>query len=371
MATNHAQLGISLVLFMFVAVSSLSLCTMEVSAQSLPQSVILVRNIRLTDEASGRLVITNVLLVGGRVQRVGADTPAPANATVIDGGGSIYSLREDGSITLKPVSEARLNGNAVYTPAVIAASTPRGNGHPASGNSSTASPQASGDAADEDLAAKVVDPTAAIKTVTFQNKFSPALWEIKDKQNEADVQLGIPLKFLGRSNILRVTIPYLTSSPSGNRGLNDVALFDIMLFPQKWGTPVVGVVANFGVNRGPGIDTFAVGPAVGAVLKKGKWTYGVFNQNLFSAGDVATTQIQPIIAYTVNKKISVAFGDQQFTYDWKQDRFVLLPVGFQVNYIALFGKQPVRFLFGPQYNFQNESGARKWTITTGFALILK
>jgi hypothetical protein len=76
------------------------------------------------------------------------------------------------------------------------------------------------------------------------------------------------------------------------------------------------------------------------------------------ADDIATTQIQPIPAYTVNKKISVAFGDQQFTYDWKKDRFILAPVGFQLNYIALLGKQPVRFLVGPQYNFKNEFGAR-------------
>jgi len=143
-----------------------------------------------------------------------------------------------------------------------------------------------------------------------------------------------------------------------------------VLFPKKWGTPVVGAVASLGVNKGPDIDTFAIGPAVGAVFKKEKWTYGIFSQNLFSGDDIATSQLQPILAYTINKKISVAFGDQQFTYDWKRDRFVLLPVGFQVNYIARFGKQPVRFLFGPQYNIKNEFGSRKWTITTGFALIL-
>ena len=46
------------------------------------------------------------------------------------------------------------------------------------------------------------------------------------------------------------------------------------------------------------------------------------------------------------------------------------PVGFQVNYVTTLGEQPVRFLFGPQYNIKNEFGSRKWTITTGFALIL-
>ena len=71
-----------------------------------------------------------------------------------------------------------------------------------------------------------------------------------------------------------------------------------------------------------------------------------------------------------NQKISVAFGDQQFTY-WKKDRFTFAPVGLQFNSIAKFGKQPVRFLIGPQYNIKNEFGSRKWTITSGFALILQ
>ena len=208
-------------------------------------------------------------------------------------------------------------------------------------------------AADESLASKVVDPTAPLKTITFQNKFSPSLWGINDEHNDIEMQLAIPLHFLGRPNILRVTIPYVTSSPSDNRGLGDVSIFNIMLFPKKWGTPVAGVVAEFGTNKGPGVDTFAIGPATGVVSKKEKWTYGVFNQNLFSADTTAIT-IQPILAYTVNDKLSVAFGDRQFTYDWKKDRFVLLPVGFQVNYNAKLGDQPVRFLFGPQYNFKNE-----------------
>lgn len=302
---------------------------------------VVIRNVLVADE-SGKLVHTNVVIASGRITPVES---IPSGVTVIDGGGARVGIGPDGVVALTPVNTSE--------PV---------NSQPA--------PQAN-QAGEENLASKVVDPTAPLKTITFQNKFSPSLWGLNDEQNETDMQIAIPLQFMGRANILRVTIPYLTSSPSGNRGLSDVSIFNIMLFPKKWGTPVAGVVAGFGTNKGPGVDTFAIGPATGVVFKKEKWTYGVFNQNLFSADTTATTQIQPILAYTVNKKISVAFGDQQFTYDWKKDRFVLLPVGFQVNYIAKLGDQPVRFLFGPQYNFKNEFSARKWTITTGLALILR
>ena len=222
-----------------------------------------------------------------------------------------------------------------------------------------------------DVAAAVVDPTASIKTVTFQNKFSPSLWGIDDRQNEADLQLGIPHSAFGRRNILRVTIPYSTSTPAGTRGLNDVSVFNILLFPKKWGTLAVGAVAGIGTNKGPGIDTFALGPAVGLIFKKHKWTYGVFSQNLFSLGDTATTQLQPVLGYTVNKKVSLSLGDAQYTVDWKKERFVNVPVGVQVNYIAHFGEQPVKLFVYPQYNMKNEFGSHKWTITTGLSLIVR
>lgn len=224
---------------------------------------------------------------------------------------------------------------------------------------------------DDNLAAQVVDPTAALKTITFQTRFSPSLWGIDDEQNEVDMQLGIPHSAFQRRNILRITIPYATSAPDGRRGLTDVSVFNILLFPKKWATIAAGGVASVRTHKGPGVDTFAAGPAVGLVSKKGKWTYGVFSQNLFSFGDVATTQLQPILAYTLNRKISFALGDLQHTYDWKKDRFVNVPLGFQVNYIANLGEQPVRLFINPQYNVKNEFGTRKWTVTSGVALIVR
>ncbi len=234
----------------------------------------------------------------------------------------------------------------------------------------TEEPQA-GQAADEDLASKVVDPTAILSTLTFQNTFTPSHWGIDDKANQMLFQAVVPFKVWDVQNIGRVRVPYITSSPLGTRGLSDVALLDIVVLRQEWGNLFMGGVADVGANKGPGVDTFALGPTVGVVLKKGRWTYGFLNQNLFSADDVATAQIQPILAYTFSKKVSVALGDLQYTYDWKKDRWVFLPVGFQINYIARLAKQPMRFFVNPQYNLKNEFGSQKWTITGGFAFIVR
>ena len=353
----------------------LLLCASTVSGQSRQESIVLIRNVRVADDE--KISQMDVLVSGGKVSYVTVGSTAPAGAIVINGSGSRFALGADGQIILTPagsqseVSQPQVR-DAQGQRVVLAKEVPTTDSViPPETNTDKGASQQADNQGEENLAAKVVDPTSPLTTVTFQNKFSPSLWGIDDEQNDIDTQVAVPLKLLGKRNILRITIPYLTSAPTGNRGLNDVSLFDIFLFPKKWGTGVAGFVASFGVNKGPGVDTFAIGPAVGAVFKKEKWTYGVFNQNLFSADDIATTQIQPILAYTFSKKVSVAFGDQQFTYDWHQGRFVLAPVGFQLNYIAMLGKQPVRFLVGPQYNFKNEPGAKKWTLTTGFALILR
>jgi hypothetical protein len=357
-------------------------CATSAVAQNSGQGGVLIRNVLVAD--GERTVKSDVMVSGGRLERVAEGAPAPAGAVVIDGGGNVLTLAADGGIKLSPVGNT-----APASPLTVAdaayAKPVNGKGYlePGGGESSGAAraqaqtpasqggaPQA-GQQAEDNLAAAVVDPTASLKTITFQNKFSPSLWGVDDEQNDVDMQLGIPHSAFGQRNILRVTIPYTTSSATGTRGLSDVSVFNILLFPKKWGTLAIGAVASVGTNKGPGIDTFALGPAVGLIFKKHKWTYGVFSQNLFSLDDTATTQLQPILAYTLNKKVSFALGDTQYTYDWKKERFVNLPLGVQVNYITHFGEQPIRLFVNPQYNMKNEFGSRKWTITTGLALIVR
>jgi len=223
----------------------------------------------------------------------------------------------------------------------------------------------------QNLAGAVVDPTAEIKTLTAQYKYAPSYWGVDGDANEFAFQFGIPHRAFGVPNIMRITIPYLITTPVGSPGLTDLAVFDVVLVKRAWGTLAIGAVSTFGPDKDPDIDTFAIGPAIGAVLKKNNWTYGAFSQNLFSFGDIATTQIQPILAYTLNTSWSFSLGDMQITWDWNKGRFVNIPLSAQANYITGLAEQPIRLFSNPQYNLMNETGTRRWNLIGGIALIVR
>jgi len=222
------------------------------------------------------------------------------------------------------------------------------------------------------LATQVVDPTAPLKFMNLQNIYSWSTWGFNDRQNQAAFRANIPHDAFGLQNVMRVTTPYTTSQPSGLRGLDDVVMYNIFVYPEKRGSLALGGDIFLGTNKGPGINTFAIGPTLGIVMKKNKWLYGVFNQNFFSFGDIATTQLNPVLAYTFNDKLSVAYGnDAQYTLDWKKSRFVNAPLSIEINYISSIPHQTVRYFVNPQYNFVNETGARKWSINAGVGFIVK
>jgi hypothetical protein len=210
----------------------------------------------------------------------------------------------------------------------------------------------------DDLAAKLVDPTAAVTTLNFQDRFTSQFWGLKDSQNTFTFQPVIPFQAFGMNHILRLTTPWRVDGPQG-QGLDPVSLFDLIVFPRPWGRFGIGPVMTF-LPGNTGRDPFQIGPAVGAVAQKGKWTFGLFNQNLFSS-DTEVSSLQPVLAYVINPKWSLALGDLQETYDWRQDRWVSLPVGFQVARLMRVGKTTMRVGYAPQYNFIDDAGSPRWT----------
>jgi hypothetical protein len=82
----------------------LLLCAVMASGQSSQQSSVLIRNVRVADGEGSPLVVADVLVSGGRISRMGAGSPAPAGAIVIDGGGNRLTPGADGQIRLTPVT---------------------------------------------------------------------------------------------------------------------------------------------------------------------------------------------------------------------------------------------------------------------------
>ena len=57
------------------------------------------------------------------------------------------------------------------------------------------------------------------------------------------------------------------------------------------------------------------------------------------------------------------------TYDWKNDQWTQLPLGVQINRIAIIRKSPVRFFYNPQYNFRDLPGNTRWQLVFGVSLL--
>jgi hypothetical protein len=226
----------------------------------------------------------------------------------------------------------------------------------------------SGSSSADDLSSKATDPTASLMafnfTTTYFGEFhgdtSPGrAWEVK-------FQPVIPYKAFDLPNILRITMPYQLSGP-GDDDLSDITIFNLTVFNQSWGRFGVGPVMSIPVS---GDNEFAIGPAVGGVWRVNKkLNIGLFNQNLFG-NDVAISQLQPIIAYQLGDGWALSLGDLQFIYDWEDQRWLNVPIGFQIGKVTeLFG-QHWRFSVNPQYNLKDDDGLPQWQVGITVTLLV-
>jgi hypothetical protein len=222
----------------------------------------------------------------------------------------------------------------------------------------------------ETVSEKVVNPIAILSRFTFENKYSPSLWDSGGEENQVEGEFIIPFVAFARQNLTRIKILFETSKPDGTHGLSELEIFNLVLFPRKWGTFAAGITAQLTAETSNSLGAVAPGPAVAAVVRHGKWKYGLFNQN-FLSDTVAQTELQPILAYVFNRKWSTEIGDAQYTSDWKKDRVTSIPLSGQLNRIASLQHQDIHLFFRAQYNAKNDSGSDKWTLSAGFSLIVQ
>ena len=218
-----------------------------------------------------------------------------------------------------------------------------------------------------DLAQQAADPTSPLMAFNFKEEYYPSFYGVPQSGNDFVFQPVIPFNAWKQPNLLRATVNYNINGPAG-RGLNNVSIFDLLVFNAKWGRWGFGPLVQFVPNSGPGRDTALAGPAVGFVAVKGKWNLGIFNQNLFGS-NTRFSSFQPIIAYNLGKGWTVASGDAQWSLDWTRPQFVYMPVGIQLAKVKKLGGQPVRFLVNPEYNMRNFTGAPHWSLRFGFSIL--
>jgi hypothetical protein len=173
---------------------------------------------------------------------------------------------------------------------------------------------------------------------------------------------AVPFKTGSLNHIARATLPIVTKSPSGERGLSDLVLFDLIVFNQSWGHWGLGPVMLFptATDDALGAEKWPIGPAVGFVASSRKLLWGVFNQNLFSfAGDddredVDVSILQPIVSYSLPNKWSLGTSEMNVTYDWEKSDWTVLPLGVKLAKLVKFGNMPVQFSGAYEYNFADD-----------------
>jgi hypothetical protein len=227
--------------------------------------------------------------------------------------------------------------------------------------------KASAGSGEEGLAQQAADPTAPLMAFNMKEEYYPSFYGYRGSGNDFVVQPVIPFMAWGQANLLRATVNYNINGPGGS-ALNNVSVFDLLVFNEKWGRWGFGPLVQFASSQGPGTDTALAGPAVGFVARKGKWNLGLFNQNLFGSY-TRFSSLQPIIAYVLGRGWTLASGDAQWSVNWRKPQVVYMPVGVQLAKVQRLGKQPVRFLFNPEYNARNYTGAPHWSLRFGFTIL--
>ena len=227
---------------------------------------------------------------------------------------------------------------------------------------------------EQDLSQAASDPTASLTAYLFQDFYTYGYHGLDDaERNTMQFRMAVPYTLGSADNIFRLTLPYLTESPSGDTGLSDITVFNLTTFNQDWGRFGVGAVALLPTGDDDlTTDRWALGPAAGFVAQSSWGIWGLFNQNLIDLGGetgrdpVNLSVIQPIVNVSLSDGWSIGTSDMSITYDWDADKFVSLPLGVQLNKLVQFDRTPVQFGLSYEYNFYDDTIAPEETI--GFTM---
>lgn len=215
------------------------------------------------------------------------------------------------------------------------------------------------------------DPTASLMNIQIQDIYTGDYHGLDDADGNAILlRAAVPFKTGELKHIARATLPYITDSPSGESGLSDMVLFDLIVFDKPWGRWGIGPVLLLPTASDDdlGAEKWAIGPALGFVKAQPGLLMGLFNQNLFSfAGDddrddVDVSIIQPILSYSLPKQWSVGTSEMNTTYDWNEDDWVALPLGIKLAKLTSLGSQKVQFSAAYEYNFADDRVGPEWGV---------
>ncbi|MGH8434216.1 MAG: hypothetical protein ACRERX_06975, partial [Pseudomonas sp.] len=194
------------------------------------------------------------------------------------------------------------------------------------------------------------DPTASLMSVQLEQRYTGDYYQLDDESaNATRLRVAMPFQTGELKHIARFTVDHTSSSPAGKSGWGDLTLFDLLVRDESWGRWGVGLVMLLptATDDALGNEKWAVGPAIGFVKQEDKALFGLFNQNLFTVAgdddreDVNVSILQPIVNLKLPDKWFIGSSEMNITYDWRENDWTSLPLGFKAGKLIRLGERGV------------------------------
>jgi hypothetical protein len=260
-----------------------------------------------------------------------------------------------------------------------------------SSSSASAAPASGGGQSEDELAAKLANPLAAMISLPFQNNFDWGGGPNGDGfQWKMNVQPVIPMSLNDDWNlIVRTIIPVISQNdiagtpenPSGSQtGLGDIVA-SAWLSPVEptaggwiWGVGLASLIpTGTDSNNFLGGNQWGLGPTAVALKQKGALTIGGLVNHLWNVGgtdgrpEVNATFIQPFINYIPGG--GWTFGlNSETTYDWDAGQFTI-PINVFVNKMVKLGETHGQLQFGGRYYADKGDLGPNWGLRASLILL--
>jgi len=220
---------------------------------------------------------------------------------------------------------------------------------------------------------------------SLEDEFSPSYDGLSGSSNQVNVRGQLPLGHVGEKlptlflpndlQLVKFKVPIVTGAPAGaQKGAGDTTL-GFLEFQgskaKKWAFGPLFKIPTAG-TADLGSGKWSVGPAVGYTYTHGTTVIGWYQQTYFSfAGPksrppVSQTQFQPALSFILKKGWILGFSQMQFTYNWENNQWSAVPLGFRIarNYRDSRGQLAAGF--EAEKNLVAVQGTPGWTLRLNF-----
>lgn len=236
-------------------------------------------------------------------------------------------------------------------------------------------------AQEDDLAARLANPIAALISVPFQSNYDYGGGTGDAFRYSMNLQPVVPLSLGPNWNlILRTILPVQYSErvfADHRFGLGDVTQ-SFFFSPSR---PVNGITWGAGPvmvyptgTQGLGQRQWGGGPTAVVLRQSGPWIYGGLVNHVWSLGGtpdgheaINATFLQPFLSYVLPSQTTLYLNTES-TYDWSRRQWTV-PINAGINQLVEIGGQAMQVGGGLRYFAEGPSGSPDWGFRLNLTLV--